>query len=654
MKKTTIASLVALAFAHSVTAAETIDLKEVVVTSTRFDESNDANKANLKVITKEEIANSPAISIPDILRMQAGLNVTSLYGNQGVDASVDIRGFGESATSNTLVLLDGQRLNQVDGGSIQWASIPLQSLERIEILSGGGSVLYGDRATGGVINLITNKSGKPAASLTTTLGSYGYKSLDGYLAGGEGNFYFNTFVHTADSNGWRKNANANQWSLSGRLGACFNASDLFVDYAVYSSTNGLPSSIRRDVYENNPKSARTLYDSQTKEGVRLRPGFSVKLTEDIELASEFAVTKLQHHSNYVSFSSISDRDVDTYSLTPRVKWNHGLASLKSVSVLGYDYYQGEVLANNHGSYDNSQAKQHSHGLYWQNNTALTTSFDVNAGVRYQQTSQEASQGNLAGKASGSKTVYDFGLVYHEAHLSAYTKLGTSFRSANTDELFNYDAATNQTYFSGQIIKPQTSLNKEFGVNFKSGKLETKLALYQSDIKNEIGYDGALGINTNYDPTRHQGLEANVKWNWTQDIVTKLSYAYSDAIFDSGIYDGKKVPLVASNSAHAQIVWEGLQYGKYVAQLNYLGERFTSGDFNNTLKKLPSYTTLDLRVNWDVKPLTLSLSALNVTDKKYSPYALYAYDPATGYTKQDYFYFPSDGRTIYLSARYDFK
>ena len=171
MNKNTMASLVALVFTspvlnQTVFAAQQINVDQVTVTASRFNESSVSSAANLKVITKEDIQHSPAISIPDLLRLQAGLNITSLYGNQGIDAAIDARGFGDSAASNTLILIDGQRLNALDGGSIQWASIPLDSIERIEIISGGGSVLYGDRAAGGVINLITDKSGKSAASLT--------------------------------------------------------------------------------------------------------------------------------------------------------------------------------------------------------------------------------------------------------------------------------------------------------------------------------------------------------------------------------------------------------------------------------------------------------------------------------------------------------
>ena len=656
MKKSTIASLVGFALTSPAFAAEQINLDEVVVTANRFSESGSSSAPSLKVITKEEIKNSPAISIPDLLRLQAGINITSLYGNQGIDASIDVRGFGDSATSNTLILLDGQRLNAVDGGSIHWASIPLDAIERIEIISGGGSVLYGDRATGGVINLITDKSGKSAASVTASAGSYGYKSLDGFAAGGADHLYFNTYIHTADTNGWKDTAANNQWAISGRVGGYFNAGEAFTDYSAYRSANGLPGSISSDSYQNNPRFARTPFDSQAKEGFRIRPGVSVKLSDAIEVAAELSFAQDEQHFDNVSFGATSDRDAKTYSFTPRIKWAHGLGALNSTTVTGYDYYRGKVAADYHGGYANAQARQSSYAFYLQNSTALTTAIDINLGIRTHQAQQKANQdayapfgmAAVAGDVTRRKTVYDLGLTYHEADWSAYAKVGSSFRFANTDEFFGFDPITFEPIFVGKIISPQTANNQEIGASFKLNTLDGKIALYHSSLKNEIGYDAATGNNVNFDPTRRKGIEAELGWQVLSNLKTKLSYAYTDAAFKSGAFNGNNLPSVASNSAHAQVLWNAQQYGQFVAQVNFVGERYTSGDFSNSLNKLPSYTTLDLRANWNIKPVTISLSVLNVTDKKYSPYGLFST------SKNDYYYFPADGRSFYLSARYDFK
>ena len=86
---------------------------------------------------------------------------------------MDIRGFGETGPLNTLVLVDGRRVNEIDLSGVDWTQIPLDQVERIEIVRGSGSVLYGDNAVGGVINIITKKPEKPlSARVEGVIGSY--------------------------------------------------------------------------------------------------------------------------------------------------------------------------------------------------------------------------------------------------------------------------------------------------------------------------------------------------------------------------------------------------------------------------------------------------------------------------------------------------
>ena len=147
-------------------------LEEVVVTATRDVEEIRKIPANVTVITKEEIEQSNAQNRVDLLRDEVGVVVRDFYGN-GKTASVDIRGFGETAPLNTLVLVDGRRVNEIDLSGVDWTQIPLDQIERIEIVRGAGSVLYGDNAVGGVINIITKKPEKPfSARVGGAVGSY--------------------------------------------------------------------------------------------------------------------------------------------------------------------------------------------------------------------------------------------------------------------------------------------------------------------------------------------------------------------------------------------------------------------------------------------------------------------------------------------------
>src|SRR5438477_1740887 len=125
------------------------------------------------VITADDIAHSPALTVQEIIAQTPGVQLTSLYGGvNGVKTSVDLRGFGAFATSNTLVLINGRRLNDIDMAGVDFSTIPRDSIERIEITRGNsGAVLYGDNAVGGVINIVLkNGVGGPPVAMCAEAG----------------------------------------------------------------------------------------------------------------------------------------------------------------------------------------------------------------------------------------------------------------------------------------------------------------------------------------------------------------------------------------------------------------------------------------------------------------------------------------------------
>jgi len=627
---------------------------EVIVTATRF--SDEASKAasNVSIITSKDIQNSPAINLPDILKTVAGIDVRPLSGNMGIDATVDMRGFGDTASSNTLVLLDGQRLNPIDAGGISWSAIPLNSIRRIEVIRGTGTVLYGDQASGGTINIITDKSGKPAASIIATAGSYGYRGADANLSGGNEQAYFNVAVHYADADGWRNNNEMNQQALSGRAGVRLSGGEVFLDFADYKDKSGMPGSLLSAAYFNDPRSARTPFDTQDRNGYRLRPGISLMLSDTLTVEAEVSDASEKYHSNNVSFGSTFSRTRDTHSFTPRLRWQHGIGSLSSETVIGFDSYSGDVKGIS-STYAAQGATQFSKSFYLQNSTELDQRWALTIGGRRQRMDQRAHQDAYAlfflpaftGDSVRFRNAYDLGLVFQAPAWRTYAKHGTTFRFANTDELFGYDPFTGNPVFAGDL-KPQHGTINEVGASFTSGEVRGKASLYQLKLSDEIGFDGAAFANANLAPTRRNGAETELDWGLASNLKARLSYTYTDAIFRSGAYAGKELPLTPKNKASAQLTWESGIAGSYSAVANYVGTRTFSGDFASIRGKLPSYGTVDLLGSWDLKPWIVSAKLLNAFNKRYASSGGYS----TFYS--DHYYFPADARSLLVSARYVFQ
>jgi len=130
--------------------------QSIVITATRFPDSKRDLPVGVTVITADDIRKSASSNLGDILAQFGLLQIRDLAGTQ--NPQLDLRGFGVTGDQNTLVLLDGLRLSEADLESAQLSAIPLESIERIEIVRGSGAVLYGAGATGGTINIITRRS----------------------------------------------------------------------------------------------------------------------------------------------------------------------------------------------------------------------------------------------------------------------------------------------------------------------------------------------------------------------------------------------------------------------------------------------------------------------------------------------------------------
>jgi iron complex outermembrane receptor protein len=655
--KLTAIALAVASLSQPVFSADT-EAPEVIVSASRFAEASTLAPANITVISREEIRSTPAMNLPDLLRSQTGLNVRSLYGQMATNSTVDLRGFGDAAASNTLILLDGQRLNPIDSGGINWASIPLEGVRRIEIIRGSGTVLYGDRASGGVINIITDKSAKPESSVAATLGSHGYQGLDAHLAGSQDATYYNLTGHYADAAGWRQNSQSDQLALSGRLARRLDQGEGFLDFATSKDSSGTPAALFRNQYLTQPTLARYPYDNQSHEGYRLRPGFSYPLSPTLTFDGEVAYSQdryLGRNFTAAGASSYrSDRVSETWSVTPRLRWQHGLGSMRSETVLGLDYYDAKLNSATWSSFSGNNAQgasQVSEAFYVQNTTNLTDSLALSLGGRTQRMRQQAMDAGagMNDGATRSRNAWEIGLAQQATETTrVYAKLGRTFRFPNTDELFAFNPLPPwQTIFAGDL-KPQQGMSREIGSSWQGVTSSFRASLFRTDLTDEIAYDGTTFTNVNLPATRHEGLELEGQWQAAKNWLLRGTYTYTDAAFTEGNNQGRDIPMVPKNRGSMELRWQGGQAGTWGIVANYTGSQRGSGDAANTRDKLGAYATLDLRADWDLKPWKLSARVTNLLDRRYASYGGYST------TWADYYYYPADPRSLFVTVGYAFR
>ncbi len=188
---------------------------EIVVTATRVEESVEDVAQDVTVITAEDIKKHSYETISDILNDVIGVKIKE-YGNRGNSSSISVRA---STAEQVLILIDGKRLNKPSSGQFDLNDIPvpLENIERIEVLRGASSALYGADAMGGVINIITKRPDKPMNKARIQYGRFDTKNLLFTTSRKLNDFGYFFSVEREDSHGFRADTDYKLWNLNGKL-----------------------------------------------------------------------------------------------------------------------------------------------------------------------------------------------------------------------------------------------------------------------------------------------------------------------------------------------------------------------------------------------------------------------------------------------------
>jgi len=222
----------------------TVLLPTIDVSSSRLGAGSTITGSSTTVITVDEIRKSPAQNLTDILKQEAGIQIQHISaGANGARDAVDLRGFGATASSNVLVLVNGRRFNDFDLQGFDFSSIPLNAIQRIEVTRGNsGAVLYGDGAVGGVINIITKTGAKLPPSLRVEGGFGSFRDREGRVtaSGSQGPWSGAIDATAIRTDGYRQNGYLRQKGLNGDIRYTGDEGSVYFNVLADDQKLGLP------------------------------------------------------------------------------------------------------------------------------------------------------------------------------------------------------------------------------------------------------------------------------------------------------------------------------------------------------------------------------------------------------------------------------
>ena len=660
-------------------------LPEIFVTNTRTNIGLPGSST--KVYTQDFILNSTASNLAELMGNIPGIQYRDLYGGAGqIDATIDMRGFGAVGKSNTLIMINGRKLNDLDMGGLSWDLIPAATIERIEVIPGNaGSVLYGDGAVGGAINIITtNALSKIDNNFTTTYGSHDHFQENITLHKRYGDFGVMINGDVLDNNGYRRNNKHEQYTLNSEIRYKLLKGELYLYSNLNRDYHGLPGHrvIRDQEGTNEDKtdrlSANTPANWAKENNIAVTLGGIHNFNNNFGMVIDGHYTVKDQDAYYAgSANHIVDTVLRHYSFTPRFNYDYQLKNMPSKNIFGVDINYADYSSDRKASVYVTQPKlrhksnQLSIGLYSQNSISLSDNVNLSGGLRFQRmlfNGGTVLHANAEGDAfaedndtisqSDNRIGANFGIEYFiQPNFSLFGRSARSFRIANIDERIGADG-------SSQALKPQISYDFEIGSLYENNKFSVQSSIYLMLLRNEIYYNSSSSKNLNLGRTKRYGFENSIIYNLNKKIsvdtnISILKSYFQDNVNTAGSYDttDEGIPLVANFTANSSLYLKNLFNKKinFTTTARFVGKKNKENDQNNIETAISSYYLLDLKLGGSFLSFGWDLKANNVLGNEYNTYGVssaFCQQDFTGFCGRESYY-PMPEQTFTFSLSRDF-
>jgi len=658
--------------------AESVMMDKVVVTATRSAESIYRVPSNVAVITSEDIKKSGATSIPDALERQANVRIRSYSGNPG-DAQIDMRGFGgDNPFGKTLILLNGRKLNRPDMASINWLQVPIEQIEKIEVVRGANSVLYGDAAVGGVINIITKKGDQELkADASLIMGSHGAYIERVGIAGSQGGLFFAATGENNSRTGYRDHSAFNAQGAGLNLSWDFDDTLTLAWETSWNKTDSeMPGSLTKEQLAQNRRqyqsgvAAYFVSDSGEDETKNeyMDGRFSIEKNiggvGDIELSAVYGSKEIT--SNMASWYLFSAKEMGTIGFLPKFMMETDISGMKNRLTVGLDMYWESMDEDQYQSKDQRiktnalESKKESLGGYFRNELSLRDDLIFNFGGRIEKIKISGKETDVSNNAIrfDDETIHranaiDIGLTrLFGKHAALFGKFSTSYRYPFLDEQMSWlknPGTWQTTKVFNTDLEPETGKNYEIGGRFQGDRFNGSLSFFQIDMEDEISADPVTWEQKNLGETRHRGVELSFSYRPNDAAYFYGNYNYQKATFENGDHSGNDIPLVPH---HQATLGFDLSLGHvYLSpSVRYVSEAYLGGDDKNSVEKLGGFGVYDLYLRYEGEEnipggpkISGFIGVKNMFNKEYCGYGIY--DNFVDAT----FYYPSAGREFFFGA-----
>lgn len=644
-----------------------VELPGIVVTANREESKTEEIPYTVNLIDTKEVKQVPANNVDDLLRTIASMSVDRASGIFSKNASITMRGLNGSYRA--LILVDGVPINKADGGSINWSRLNINNIERIEVVEGPASSLYGGNAMAGTTNIITHKPFKPLElSVKAFTGTFNTRGATLYAGGADHSnrgFYWtlNSFYRKGDGYNIAPkavrdttdvNLFLNEFNAGARVGYRFNSKNLLeAEINWYDDKRGDGKKIYEGgYYKYTTDNARVKYQGE-KRKYRYRADLFFQREHYFYRKESLKKDKLPPYA-ITGYSWYDTKSIkQDYGLWMSVSRNiasfgeiQGGIDLKSGSVNGSDYYMTSTdVVTNKGQMDIAAAFLQLESRLYRHRLFLTT------GVRYDIANFHDGSFKIDNPTSVSTLLLEYQKPYASSSWNAlspkigvtyrpgkrwtsYISAGSGFRPPILDDMCRNGNVTKGLKLANPALKPETLYNYEWGQTWAPDSVfRLQSAIYFSvgkDFQYFVGTGDSIFSGNNPKPVLRRenigeivvmGIETKVSWRPLRTLFLSVAYSHNDpriTRYDLGSYvgkdlKGKMLMEVSPNIFTSSAGWENKWVNLY---LSWQYNDAQWADDENTVKN-PAYSLLDFKIWKDLNEhWTLALGIQNLLDSEY--------------------------------------
>ena len=637
-----------------------VKLEESVVTATGFDDVQSNQIKNTTIVTAQDIHDKGYNTIEEILKRTPGVN----FVNNAFGYIVDVRGQGvQGAAKNVKVLVDGSPLNILDMSHaiLPLNSVSVEDIQKIEIINGGGTVLYGGGTAGGVINVITKKTQEEPVKNKVY---YQNSSFDTNKLGFgtsikfADNFLLDLGYENINGNGYRRGDKRDGENLRG--GFIYNISDnqtLRFKAARYKEESKESDGITKTQLNNDRKQAGTTLTESNLDRTEYSLNYEIKPIDNLTFSLlGYNQETVRDYDQKVPMNRRTTYKIDGFfkdkknGIDLKGKYNYNLGEV----IFGYGYIKNNSSRSAvHDLYMGSRKlatvsdtdinlQKNTHSIFLQDRHLFTSKLDGILGYRYEHADYSIYRNDRINiidiKSKKNNSAYEAGLNFKYSDTgNIYAKYERGYRSPSPTEMV--DKSSRYGYVLNNL-KSEKYDTYEIGIKDMVGPSFVSLTGFYTKKNDEILINmvghGVSWTYKNLQETERKGVELFAEQYFGSFRVNE-SVSYVDAKISKGTDKNKKIPYVSKTKATLGANYEILKGLNLTADLNYF-----SNSVDDNYEKIKGYSTTDLGVNYAHRTgLGVQAGVKNVFDKKYYKY------------KNGNSYIPEAERTYYVGVSYNF-